>query len=41
MTPDEEAEFLRRRKARNIALGLILLGFVVLFYMITIVRISD
>ena len=41
MTPEEEAEFLRRRKARNIALGLILLGFVVLFYMITIVRISD
>lgn len=41
MTPEEEAEFLRRRKARNIALGLILLGFVALFYMITIVRISD
>ncbi|MFC3098783.1 hypothetical protein [Alteraurantiacibacter palmitatis] len=41
MTPEEEAEFLRRRKSRNIALGLILLGFVVLFYMITIVRISD
>ena len=41
MTPEEEKEFIRRRKARNLALGLLLLGFVVLFYFITIVRISD
>ena len=41
MTPEEEKEFIRRRKQRNIALGLILGGFVVLFYMITIVRMGD
>lgn len=41
MTPEEEAEFARRRKGRNIALGLVLGGFVLLFYLITIVRIGD
>ena len=41
MTPEEEKEFIRRRKQRNIALGLILGAFVVLFYMITIVRMGD
>ena len=41
MTPEEEKEFMRRRKQRNIALGLILGAFVVLFYMITIVRMGD
>lgn len=40
MTPEEEAEFKRRRRARNIALGLVLLGFAVLFYFITIVQIG-
>ena len=40
MTPEEEAEFKRRRRARNIALALVLLGFVALFYLITIVRIG-
>ncbi|MEO5705546.1 MAG: hypothetical protein ABIT10_03575 [Alteraurantiacibacter sp.] len=40
MTPQEQEEFLRRRKQRNIALGLVLGGFVVLFYFITIVKIS-
>jgi hypothetical protein len=39
MTPDEEIEFKRRRKGRNIALGLVLLFFVILFYSITLVRI--
>lgn len=40
MTPDEEKEFLRRRKARNwVVLGT-LIFFVVLFYAITIVRIG-
>ena len=40
MTPDEEKEFLRRRKARNwVVLGT-LVFFVVLFYAITIVRIG-
>lgn len=41
MTPEEEAEIRRRQKGRNIALGLVLMGFVVLFYAITIVRMGD
>lgn len=41
MTPEEEKEFIRRRKARNAVFGLVLLGFVVLFYAITIVRIGE
>ncbi len=40
MSPQEEAEFKRRRKARNIAIAGSLLFFVVLFYAITIVRIG-
>ncbi|MDE1467853.1 hypothetical protein [Aurantiacibacter sp. D1-12] len=40
MTPEEEQEFKRRRKSRNLVLGLVLLGMVVLFYAITIVRIG-
>ncbi len=40
MTPEEQAEFLRRRKSRNKVLGLVLGAFVVLFYIITIVKIS-
>ncbi len=38
--PEHEAELNRRRKSRNIAMGLVLAGFVVLFYAITIVRIG-
>ena len=38
MTPEENAEYKRRQKARNLALGLVLLFFVILFYAITIVR---
>lgn len=38
MTPEEETEFKRRRKGRNLALGLVLVFFVILFYAITIVR---
>ena len=41
MTPEEQAELERRRKSRNVALGLLLLFFVVLFYAITIVRMGD
>ena len=41
MTPEEQQEIIRRRKSRNIALGLVLMGFVVLFYAITIVRMVD
>lgn len=40
MTPEEEAEFKRRRKARNRVMLAVLLGFVVLFYAITIVRLG-
>lgn len=40
MTPEEEKEFKRRRTARNAVIGLVLLGMVVLFYAITIVRIG-
>jgi len=38
MTPEEEAEFKRRQKSRNLVVGGTLLFFVVLFYAITIVR---
>lgn len=38
MTPEEEAEFIRRRKSRNIVLGLVLGFFAVLFYAITFVK---
>lgn len=38
MTPQEQAEIRRRQKSRNIALGLVLAFFAVLFYAITIVR---
>lgn len=40
MTPEEEKEFIRRRKGRNIAVALVLFGFIALFYAITIVRIG-
>ena len=38
MTPEEEAEFKRRQKSRNLVMGAILLGLAVLFYLITIAR---
>ena len=41
MTPQEEAEFKAARKGRNLAIGIVLLFFVVLFYAITIVRMTD
>ena len=41
MTPEEKTEFDRRRRSRNIVLGLVLLGLVILFYAITIVRMGD
>jgi hypothetical protein len=40
MTPQEQDEFTRRRKQRNLVLGLVLGAFVVLFYVITIAKIS-
>jgi hypothetical protein len=41
MTPEEQTEFLRRRKARNKVIGLVLFAFVILFYAITIVKVGD
>lgn len=41
MTPDEEQRFKRARRGRNVALALVLLGFVALFYAITIVKMID
>ena len=41
MTPEDQDRLKRARRGRNIALGLVLLGFVVLFYAITIVKMVD
>jgi hypothetical protein len=41
MTPEEEAQFKKARRGRNVALALVLLGFVALFYAITIVKMLD
>ena len=40
MTPEEQEALKKSRRGRNIALALVLLGFVALFYAITIVRIG-
>ena len=40
MTPEEEEEFKRARRGRNIALALVLAAFVLLFYAITIVKVG-
>ncbi|MHA7818958.1 MAG: hypothetical protein ACX930_04850 [Erythrobacter sp.] len=40
MTPEEEAEFKRRQKARNWVVGGTLLFFVILFYAITMARLG-
>ena len=41
MTPDEETEYRRRQKSRNLVVAGTLLFFVILFYAITIVRIGN
>ena len=41
MTPEEEAEYRKRQKSRNVLLGVVLMFFVLLFYAITIVRMGD
>ncbi|HTM95186.1 MAG TPA: hypothetical protein VL100_05140 [Croceibacterium sp.] len=41
MTPEEQAEFQRRRRGRNVALALVLAAFVVLFYLITFAKIAN
>jgi hypothetical protein len=38
MTPEDQAALKKARRGRNIALALVLGGFVVLFYAITIVK---
>jgi len=38
MTPEEKARFDKARRGRNIALALVLLGFAVLFYAVTFVK---
>lgn len=38
MTPEEEKEYRRRQKSRNLVLGGVLLFMALLFYAITIVR---
>lgn len=40
MTPEEQDRLAKSRKGRNMALSLVLLGFVVLFYFITIAKIG-
>lgn len=41
MTPEEQTEYQRRQKSRNLAMGAVLVFFAILFYAITIVRIGD
>lgn len=41
MTPEDNTEYRRRQRTRNLVLGGILLFFVVLFYAITIVKMGD
>ncbi|MEM7665655.1 MAG: hypothetical protein AAF250_07330 [Pseudomonadota bacterium] len=41
MTPEEETEFKRRQKSRNLVVAGALLFFVILFYSITIVRLGE
>lgn len=38
--PEDKAEYKRRQRSRNMVVGLLLLGFVTLFYFITIARIG-
>ncbi len=40
MTPEEQETLKRARRGRNVALALVLLGFVILFYAIGWVRIA-
>lgn len=39
-TPQEEAAFVAKRRRRNLVIGLVLGGFALLFYGITISRIA-
>ncbi|MFA7440574.1 MAG: hypothetical protein WCZ66_06350 [Sphingomonadaceae bacterium] len=39
-TPQEEKEFIARRRRRNVVIGVVLTGFALLFYGITISRMA-
>lgn len=41
MTPEDDTEHKRRQKSRNLVVGGTLLFFAVLFYAITVVRMTD
>ena len=41
LTPEQLAEYRRRQKSRNLALGAVLVFLVILFYAITFVRIGS
>ena len=41
MTPEEEAEYKRRQRSRNLVIAGTLLFFVVLFYAITLARLGS
>lgn len=41
MTPEERAALERRRRARNFAIFAVLIGLVVLFYFISMTRLSS
>jgi hypothetical protein len=41
MTPEEETAFLRRRRGRNIGLIVVLIALVVIFYLITVAKITS
>lgn len=40
LTPDKQAEFLTRRRRRSVALGLVLAAIVLIFYVLTIVKLG-
>lgn len=41
MTPEERKEFDRRRRSRALITAALLVGMVVLFYLITLVRVRE
>jgi len=40
LSPDKQAEFLARRRRRSVALGLVLAAIVLIFYVLTIVKLG-
>lgn len=41
LSPEEKLAFLKRRRGRNIALLVVLVGLVALFYLITLAKIAS